>query len=251
MHFSKKVEAGVLSVEFSNISGRGNRNTLEILVLKREVEPIHIPEVFIVETSCERISLRGKNWMLKKEGEQFLLIHSGPEPSDVALENSLRFVLALEYPKRGGILIHSSSAGINGKGVCFVGKSDAGKTTVLKLLKRFTPFNDDLNILYLSEGEVHLQPLPRVTGEISFPTLKVETIFLLVKGNNDLAKKLKRSEAYPEILSCVPFVHYSRETLEKTLEVLKKILDRLHIYRLEFTLYGRCEEEILRVIEAE
>jgi len=247
MQFLKNLELGKIKLEFREDFEKGN--SIQIRILRKNLSRESLKEAFRLEIKGGKQILRGEDWVLQKEGKKrYILFFSDKEPSDVAIENTLRFVLAQECPENGGILLHSSSACLGKRGICFIGKSGSGKTTILKLLKKFKPLNDDLNLLFLSDEEPCIFPLPILSRNVFYPVIKAEAMFILNKSEKDECKKIKKEDAWTEIISCLPFLHFSSSILKKGLKVLEKILDYLPVYRLYFSLNGKVEEKIFEFL---
>jgi len=247
MQLLKDLELGEIRIKFREEFGKGD--SVEVRVLRKDLEKEVMKEVFRFEMGEGKQTLRGENWLLRREGKKrYTLFFSQEEPPEVAIENTLRFVLAQECPERGGILLHSSSAFAGHIGICFIGKSGSGKTTILSLLKKFKSLNDDLNILFLSGEKPRIFPLPVLSRNIFYPAVKAEALFLLKKSKRDEIKKIRKEEGLTEIISCLPFLHFSPSAFEKGIKVLEKILDYLPVYRLYFSLNGKVEEEICNLL---
>jgi hypothetical protein len=247
MQFLENLELGRVKLEFKEDFGRGD--SIEVRVMKKNLRRENLKEVFRFETKGRKQVLRGENWILKRERKKrYTLFFSDKEPSDVAIENTLRFVLSQEYPENGGVLVHSSSACLGKCGVCFIGKSGSGKTTILKLFKKFKPLNDDLNLLFLSDEKPWIFPLPILSRNTFYPLIKADALFILNKSEKDEIKKIKKEDGLTEIVSCLPFLHFSPSNFKKGLKVLEKILDYAPVYRLYFSLNGKVEEKIFELI---
>ncbi len=250
MQFLKSLNLGGIRFEFRKNFVKGNFP--QVRVLRKNIKREIMKEVFRIEIRNKKPVLMGEDWLLQKEdGKRYTLFFIDKAPPDVAIENTMRFVLAQEAPGNGGILVHSSSAYFEGNGVCFIGKSGAGKTTILKLLKSFQPLNDDLNLLFFSKEKLFIFPLPVLSKNIFYPAVPVRFIFILNKSRRDELKKIKKEDALTEMLSCLPFLHFSPFTLKTGIKVLEKILDCISVYRLNFSLNGKAEEKIFGLIRQE
>lgn len=88
--------------------------------------------------------------------------------------------------KNNGFLLHSSASLINDKAVLFLGKSGAGKSTSVNLLKdTFTPLADDMSVIRKVGAKYYFFQHPfretnTIKGKNSHP-IKLGTVFLIVK----------------------------------------------------------------------
>jgi len=247
MQLLKDLEVGGTKIQFREDFEEGD--SIQVKVLKKDLRREVMSEVFRFEVSKGKQILRGANWLLQRERKKrYTLFFSDRVPPQVAIENTLRFVLAQECPERGGILLHSSSAFREEAGICFIGKSGSGKTTILTLLKQFKPLNDDLNVLFLSDEKPFIIPLPILSRGVFYPAVKADALFILNKSKRDEIKKMRKEDGLTEIISCLPFLHFSPSAFKKGIEVLEKILEYVPLYRLYFSLNGKVEEEICKVL---
>lgn len=246
---SLKIDFDVIKLEFRRDFKKRRDNSIQVRVVRRELERKALKEVFKLEMINGSPSLRGEDWLLRKEGrKRYTLFFGDKNPSEISVENTMRFVIAQEAPEIGGVLIHSSSAHLEGKGFCFIGSSGAGKTTIVKLFKKFKSLNDDLNLLFFSEEKLCIFPLPILSKKIFYPIVDASALFILNKSQKDEVIKIKKGDAFAEMISCLPFIHLSQSSLRKGFEILEKILDYVPLYRLNFSLNGKVEEKIFNLI---
>lgn len=98
--------------------------------------------------------------------------------------------------EKGIPLLHSSACLINGMAVIFTGTNNAGKSTIVKMLKdTFTPLCDDMSALKLDkEGKLYLYQVPYLEknrykkGNIAYP---VGNIYFLQKAKKTIIKNIE------------------------------------------------------------
>lgn len=152
---------------------------------------------------------------------------------------------------RGGCILHSCGAVMDGKGLLFVGHSEAGKTTVARMIApRAEILCDDRNIVRRdgdgwkvfgtwSHGEC-----PTVSPG-SAPLRAV--LFLEQDGVNRITRIDDRVEIVRRLFATVirPFV--TADWWEKTLSVLEQVTREVPCYRMQFDRSGAILGELERL----
>jgi MoaA/NifB/PqqE/SkfB family radical SAM enzyme len=154
-----------------------------------------------------------------------------------------QILLARVLADRQGCYLHASGVEFAGKGFLFVGHSEAGKSTMVKLLNgKAKILCDDRMIVRQridgfkiygtwSHGEV-----PQVSGD----SAPLSAIFFLNKANDNRIENLKDKKTINrKLLACLikPFV--TVEWWEKTLPLLEKISTEVPCYSLYFDKSGK------------
>ncbi len=130
------------------------------------------------------------------------------------VENVLRPLVALRLLLTGGLLVHSAAVALDGRGLVFAGRSDAGKSTVahLALQSRHPVLSDDLNAITLQNGRFVIAPLP-FTGDLEPHAVSREAVPLgailgLEKGSGEALRSMSRGEAVSLLVRSAPYVNH-------------------------------------------
>ncbi len=147
---------------------------------------------------------------------------------------------------RNAFYLHSSAAIINGKGLIFVGHSEAGKSTTLKMLKgKAEILCDDRNILrrWESGWQVHGTWSHGEIPDVSSSSAPLRAVCILTK---DKANRLERISDHKEILkvllSTLVKPVASVEWWHKELDALEKLVKEVPVYRMRFDKSGEIVE---------
>lgn len=152
-------------------------------------------------------------------------------------------VLGRVLADRQGCFLHSSGAVMAGQGLLFVGHSEAGKSTMVKMVQgKAEILCDDRNIVRRwpegfrvhgtwSHGEVPL---------VSSASAPLRAIFFLRKSHNNQLKLLEnRKEIAGRLLACLIKPLVTADWWEKTLDLMEIILREVPCYDLEFDQSGQ------------
>ena len=150
--------------------------------------------------------------------------------------------LAWVLAHKNGTLLHSSAVDFKGNGLLFVGHSEAGKSTMVKLFKdKAKILCDDRNIIRKypegyrvfgtwSHGEVPL---------VSNSSAPLKGIFLLNKSQtNSLAPLTKKTEALSKLSACLIKPLLTRDWWERTLDFVQGLIRTVPVFNLSFTKNG-------------
>jgi len=159
----------------------------------------------------------------------------------VAAINGIMFVLSYLLACSGGLLVHGAAVERNNLAVLFLGPSGAGKTTVARLCRPDICFSDDGVVIKNEGGRYYAYRSPfRQIAEFNHYTGiekgEIKKIFLLEKGMSQRVSPLKRNELMGMMLTHLThfFKYLDREAAEKGFYTIKKILEQLPAYRLQF-----------------
>jgi len=151
--------------------------------------------------------------------------------------------LARILADRQACFLHSSGVILHGRGLLFVGHSEAGKSTIVKLVEqRGEILCDDRNIVRRwphgfrihgtwSHGEVP------VVSAASAPLRAI--LFLEKAGHNHLIPIDDRKEIVHRLLPCIIKPLVTADWWDKTLDVAERIAAEVPAYRLQFDRSGR------------
>jgi len=169
-----------------------------------------------------------------------------------------QILLARVLADRGGFYLHSCGVNFGGKGLLFVGHSEAGKSTIANILKgKAEILCDDRIIIRRQKTEDRGQNNGfKIYGtwshgdvpEVSANSAALEAIMFLEKADKNLAIPLhNKKEITKRLLSCLikPFV--TVDWWDKTLALIEKISNEVPCYVLEFDKSGQVMEVLEKV----
>jgi MoaA/NifB/PqqE/SkfB family radical SAM enzyme len=139
---------------------------------------------------------------------------------------------------RMGCIVHSSGVILNRKGLLFVGHSDAGKSTMIKLLKNKARIlcDDRVAIRKWPEGfKIHGTWSHGEIQEVSSKSAPLKAIFFLKKAKkNRIVRLEKKKEILQGLLACIIKPVVTADWWEKTLSLVEQIVREVPCYRLHF-----------------
>jgi hypothetical protein len=161
----------------------------------------------------------------------------------LALFPSDQILLARVLADRGGCYLHSAGVNFQGKGLLFAGHSEAGKSTMVTMLKGKAEILCDDRMIIRKQPQGKF----RIYGtwshgdvpEISANSAPLKAILFLEKAKkNKITRIVDKKEATKRLLSCLvkPFV--TTDWWEKMLALIDKMVDRVPCYILEFDKTG-------------
>lgn len=166
-----------------------------------------------------------------------------------------QILLAQLLAQRKGFILHSAGAILNGSGVLFVGHSEAGKTTITRLLMQSGEdveiLCDDRNIVRRFEGSW------RVFGSwshgdidnVSAESAPLEAIFFLEQASEDQLLFISDTvERVKRLLACLIRPYASVDWWEKSLSSVEKLVGEVPCYRMQFTKNGEVVTRLERLI---
>ena len=162
---------------------------------------------------------------------------------------------------RNGCYLHSAGAIINGSGVLFVGHSEAGKSTTLKLLtdpgknkhaENVTILCDDRNIVRKLADGFHVYGTWS-HGEISIvspASTKLTAICFIEKDKeNSIIPFYNKTEIRRRLLACIirPFV--TADWWGKSLNIIESLTNEVPFYFMHFDKSGSIIPEIYSILK--
>ncbi len=160
------------------------------------------------------------------------------------LLHSLLLCLALFVENSGGIILHASAAYKNGKGYLFPGPANAGKSTILKQMKGYSPFADEWVAVKKAGNDFFMWGIPH--QNVQNKKKKIKKIFFPKKGKVIESKRLKSQDAAKRLLANCLFSTMHTETVGGVLEIIAELAQRVSCYELEFPLNELLDTEIER-----
>jgi hypothetical protein len=160
-----------------------------------------------------------------------------------------QILVAQLLASRDACYLHSSGVSFKGRGLLFMGHSEAGKSTMVKMLKgRVEILCDDRIVIrrgtegFLVHGTWSHGEVP----DVSSSSAPLAAIFFLRKsGENRLVPIPKRRDVVSGLLSCLIKPHATAGWWEKTLGLVEDIGRRVPCHELLFDKSG----EIVAVLE--
>jgi MoaA/NifB/PqqE/SkfB family radical SAM enzyme len=156
--------------------------------------------------------------------------------------------LAPLLANRQAALFHAAAAILNGKGLLFVGHSDAGKSTTVKMLKnRAEILCDDRNIARRwDEGwRVHGTWSHGEVAEVSSASAPLGAIlFLQQDTDNAIIPLTNRKVIWQRLLATLIRPMVTAEWWQKELDVLERLVDEVPCYTMHFEKSGAIVAEL-------
>jgi MoaA/NifB/PqqE/SkfB family radical SAM enzyme len=165
-----------------------------------------------------------------------------------------QILLSRVLAEREACFLHSAGMILNGKGLLFVGHSEAGKSTTVKMMMdRAEILCDDRNIVrrwpdgFKVHGSWSHGEVPLVSGA-SAPLHAI--LFLKKSSQNQITPITKRFEIIQRLMACIikPFV--TADWWQKMITLLEKIAGEVPCYEMEFDRSGGIVPEIEELLES-
>jgi len=138
---------------------------------------------------------------------------------------------------RGGIILHGSGLILKEKGYLFVGHSDAGKTTLMKIFHHHTRIlNDDRMIVRKENSSYYLYGTPW-HGELSLVApdrVPLKTILFLNQGKENKVEKTEGLDAFKKLYGCTIKALVTERWTKKALGVCQTLSREICCYDLYF-----------------
>jgi hypothetical protein len=161
-----------------------------------------------------------------------------------AIPNPVRYpldqILLMNFlGRRGGAIIHASSAVIAGRGIIFPGRSGAGKSTIAGCLAArndFSILSDDRVVVRESGGTLAVfgTPWPGDAGIARNERAPLRGIFFIRPGPAVRITEMAAGEALEKLLPVTSIPWYDREAVPLMLSFLGRLVSRVPAYQLLF-----------------
>jgi hypothetical protein len=155
-----------------------------------------------------------------------------------SLDSVLRIVHTLLLARRGGFLVHASSAVRNGRAFLFAGISGAGKTTMARLAPPDASLlTDEISYVtqqdgqYFAVGTPFFGELARVGENLRAP---IDAVYLLAKGSQNKIEPVVGAAAVRGLLGNILFFARDPEFVKLVFEAAVDFVCRVPVRRLTF-----------------
>jgi hypothetical protein len=166
-----------------------------------------------------------------------------------SLDSVLRIVHTLLLARKGGFLMHASSAIRNGRAFLFPGVSGAGKTTMARLAPPDAALlTDEISYVtvedgrYTAIGTPFFGELARVGENLRAP---IECVYLLAKGRENKIEPVVGGDAVRGLLGNILFFARDPEFVKLVFDAAVEFANRVPIRRLTFVPDSRVWELIV------
>jgi len=166
-----------------------------------------------------------------------------------SLDSVLRIVHTLLLARKGGFLMHASSAIRNGRAFLFSGVSGAGKTTMARLSPPDAALlTDEISYVtrqsdrYFAVGTPFFGELARAGENLRAP---IECVYLLAKGPENKIEPVEGTDAVRGLLGNIRFFARDPEFVRLVFEAACDFVSHVPVRRLTFVPDARVWELII------
>jgi MoaA/NifB/PqqE/SkfB family radical SAM enzyme len=154
-----------------------------------------------------------------------------------------QLLLAQLVADREGCYLHSSGVVLDGKGLLFAGHSEAGKSTMVKMIRDHAEIlcDDRIIVRRWPEGfRIHGTWSHGEVPTVSANSAPLRAILFLEKApENRLVPLESKREILPRLLACLIKPHVTTEWWDKMLPLMERLADEVPCYDLRFDKSGR------------
>lgn len=157
--------------------------------------------------------------------------------SQYCFDSFLRVLFTLLLADQGGLLLHASAIGTEGRGSIFFGSSGSGKTTVTRLSSGRTILTDELALIKPCNGGYRVYGTPfwgEFTPGNSNESADLKGLYLLKKAKSNYLVPLGRAQAIAEIYQCVLFFSNEKHLLGRVLDTCSNLAASVPVQALHF-----------------
>ncbi len=138
---------------------------------------------------------------------------------------------------KGGIIVHGSGIILKEKGFLFMGHSDAGKTTLVKIFRHHARIlNDDRIIVRKEDGSFYLYGTPW-HGDLSVVAsdrVPLKAIFLLNQAEENRIERTEGLEAFKRLYGCTIKALVTEIWTQNALDICRVLSRKVPCYHLYF-----------------
>ena len=164
-----------------------------------------------------------------------------------AFENLFRIIVAYRIVELGGVLLHSAGVADETGAWLFIGRSNAGKTTLSRqsLEAGLTVLSDDMNAVFPNGAGFVTEQLP-FAGDLgqtpgSGRRYPVRAIYHLEKGDHNAIAPVAGPDRLAKLVACAPFINTNPHVYSTLLGNLDTIRRAVPGAKLTFRLEGGFE----------
>jgi hypothetical protein len=150
-----------------------------------------------------------------------------------------RFLYATLLAARDALMFHSCGVDLDGRGLLFVGESEAGKSTTATLWNAkpgVTILSDERTAVREIEEQLWLfgTPWSGTAGLYAAKRSTLEAVFLLRQGPKNQALRLSPMQALTRLPACIYWPVWSQSGMDRVLRVVGRIVQRIPCFELTF-----------------
>lgn len=153
-------------------------------------------------------------------------------------------------PSRSALFMHSSAVILNGKGLLFIGRSEAGKTTTVRMFqdarnKYGTSVDilcDESNILRRWENgwQVHGTWSHGEESEVSALSANLMSIFVVSQDTNNFIIPIPdKSQIVKSLLFTLLRPHMTKSWWDKEMIIMNRLIKEIPVYEMHFDRSGK------------
>ena len=163
----------------------------------------------------------------------------------------IKFWLAPLLADRNAVLLHSAGVILNGRGLLFVGHSDAGKSTAVTMLKgRAEILCDDRNVArrWDSGWRIHGTWSHGDVADVSAASAPLRAILFLEQSKrNAIVPLTDRKEIWRRLLATLIKAAVTAEWWHKEMDVLERLVGEVPCFMMHFDKTGEIVPELERL----
>ncbi len=171
------------------------------------------------------------------KGENYVKAFKGGNLTSLLCFPTDQILFARLLADRGGIILHGSGIIFKEKGYLFVGHSDAGKTTLVKIFHHHARIlNDDRMIVRKEDGSYYLYGTPW-HGDLSLVApdrVPLEAILFLNQAKENRIERTEGLQAFKRLYGCTIKPLVTKGWVEKTLDICQDLSREVPCYHLYF-----------------
>lgn len=185
------------------------------------------------------------------------------DPEIIEQRNGItRIVNPLRYPldqllamlilaPRGGCIVHAAGLAVGGRGVAFVGRSGAGKTTLMRSIDNrpdHIRLSDDRVILQLGEAGARVYGTPWAGEGMVAANAGAElaAVVFLLHGTENALDPITATEAAEQLLPTTSIPWFDTGLMTGCLDTLDRIIGNTSCFNLRF----RPDRDVTEIISA-
>ncbi len=171
------------------------------------------------------------------KGENYIKIFKKGSLASLLCFPTDQILFAQLLADRGGIILHGSGLIFKEKGYLFVGHSDAGKTTLVKIFNHHAKIlNDDRMIVRKENGQFYLYGTPW-HGDLSVVAsdrVPLKAIFFLNQAEENRIERTEGLEAFRRLYGCTIMALVTEIWTQNALDICRVLSRKVPCYHLYF-----------------